>query len=285
LISFDNVERYSLTDSAGTTLDRAGQVSLSGGMYHQFPSYVMSLTDWDAEFLRRDLQRNSQVVLAYNNRLWDAVYLSAEGYYKYYDREPLYAVHDTMPGVGQRSVVTGRNTYGLKRVYGLELFLQKRKQDWLYYQLAYSLFNAERRYEDGKWYDDDFNVRNCAKLVIGSQFHRSHRIACRMDFLEGLPYTPVDIDASTSLWDTYYDTRNGWNSKRRDFRFVLSLRYDPTLFFQRTSATLYLEVENLLNNEVLLAEYLSFGDKYPEREVKSWEGRGILPQGGLTITF
>ncbi len=273
--------------SASLSLGRGGEVSLSGGTYHQFPAYVTSLTEWNTEFLRRDLQRNTQVVLGYSNRLCDAVYMSAEGYCKYYDREPLYSItaDSSFAGAGQRSVVTGRSTYGVKRVYGLELFLQKRTHDWLYYQVAYSLFSAERRYENGKWYDDDYNLRNAATLVIGSQFHRSHRIACRMDFTEGMPYTPVDVAASTALWDTYYDISDGWNSKRRDFRFVLSLRYDLTLYFRRTAVSLYLEVENLFDNRDIVADYLSFGDKYPEREVTNYKGRGILPQGGLTVTF
>jgi hypothetical protein len=220
--------------------------------------------------------------------LSEVVLLGAEGYYKYYDREPEYGIvvpDPSRPNAGYRRIDASPDEHGRKRAVGMELFLQKKRLDRFFYQVSYSLFSVKRLYGDGNWYDDDQNFRNYGKLIIGSNFHRSHRISLRFDASEGNPYTPIDEAASMSAYDARYDIGRGWNSRRRDPRFKLSLRYDMTIYLKRASITSYVEVDNILNQKDVVMEYYSLGDAFPQGEISTFRGRGILPVGGVTITF
>jgi hypothetical protein len=210
-----------------------------------------------------------------------------EGYYKHYDREPVYSIvpDPADPSAGTRRVEADGKRYGKKRAYGVEMFVHKKKLDKFYYQISYSLFSSKRRYTDGEWYDDDHNFRNAAKMTVGSNLNKSHRLSGRLDITEGNPYTPIDVTASEAAYSARYDIADGWNAKRRDPRFKLSLRYDYTLYLRRMTLTSYVEVQNLLNQQDIVMQYYSLGGKFPEGEVTTMYGRGILPVGGMTITF
>jgi hypothetical protein len=270
---------------AGVSLDlgQAGTVNLSSGLYYQFPTYVTFL-DMADKLSRVELQRNVQGVLGYEKLLADVVVAGAEAYYKYYDREPSYIIVNDAYTDGWRTVDTSFAGFGRKDAYGFEVYLQKKRKDLFYYALSYTFFDAKTRYADGNWYDDDHNIRNSATLVLGSNFHRSHGVSVRFDASEGYPYTPIDMEASRRSMRTVFDTRDGWNSRRRDPRFKLSLRYDATLYFKWGNITAYFEGQNLLNQRDVLAEWYRFGDT-PPGEIVQFLSRGILPIGGLTIDF
>ena len=86
-------------------------------------------------------------------------------------------------------------------------------------------------------------------------------------------------------YDGRFDISDGWNSKRRDPRFKLSFRYDMTLYLKRASITSYVEIDNILNQKDVVVEYYSLGEEFPEGEINTFWCRGILPVGGITITF
>lgn len=270
--------------AVGVEIGAAGFLSLSAGSYRQAPAKFDWQTDslelWDIE-----LQRARQIALGYEGQLGDAIVYGAEAYYKYYDREPLHAVRQTGAGVGYRDITLSTDHYSHKRAYGLELYLQKKKLDAFYYQIAYALTRAEQEYEGGEWYEDDNNLRNSASVILGSNFHRSHRVSLRFDISEGSPYTPLAMDASREHGTTLYDIADGWNGERRPWRLKLNLRYDMTLNFKRTTVTLYLEGYNLLNQRDIVHEYFTYGDSWPDGERVEVLSRSILPGLGLYITF
>ncbi len=268
-------------------LNRGGEVSLSSGLYYQFPGYATRLTGYD-DYWKLPLQRNAQAVLGYSKQLSDVVLFGTEAYYKYYDREPLYSIQipdANYPNAGYREIEALPDRQGKKKAFGLELFIHKKRLDHFFYQFSYSLSSVKRQYKSGAWHDADHNYRNSAKLIIGSNFHRSHRVSLRLDVSEGNPYTSIDETASLNSFDTRHDITNGWNGERRDPRVRLSFRYDLTMYLRRASITTYVEVENILNQKDVIAEYYSYGDVFPEGEIKKFIGRGIFPIGGITINF
>jgi hypothetical protein len=268
-------------------LQNGGELSLSSGLYYQFPAYVTRLAGYD-DYLRLPLQRNVQAVFGYTQQIGDAILFGAETYYKYYDREPSYSIEqpdNAYPDAGYVSINASSNTHGRKDVYGLELYLHKKRLDRFFYQCAYTISSVKRLYTDGTWYDDDQNFRNSAKLIVGSSINRSNRLSLRLDVSEGNPYTKIHEAASMNNFGTMFDVSDGWNAKRRDPRINLSFRYDLAVNLKRISVTSYIEVDNILNRRGIVAEYYSLGDTYPEGEITRFPGRGILPIGGITISF
>ena len=256
------------------------------GLYYQFPLYIdyvdNSIFLWDVE-----LQRNYQIVAGYDKQFSDVVVFGVEAYYKYYDREPLYSLipDNSNASVGERVIEVNPDHFSKKKAYGLELYLHKKKLDKFYYQVSYSLFNVLRLYENGKWYNDDYNLRNSLNMIIGSNFHRSHRISVRMDLSEGFPYTKIDKTASDAYKRTLYAIGDGWNVKRRNIRIKLALRYDATFYLKWGNITCYLEVENILNQRDVFFEYYSIGESFPEGEIVNHLSRGFIPMGGFTVDF
>lgn len=269
--------------SALYDMGRPGTISLSGGLHYQYPSYVQLLEMQD-KLQDVELQRNVQATLAYEKQFSDVIVGGAEAYVKYYDREPSYVIESDPWMEGYRTIDTTFSEHGRKYVYGLELYLQKKRLDRLYYSVSYTFFNAQTEYADGSWYEDDQNIRNNLNLVVGSKINRHHQIALRLDLSEGYPYTPIDRAASEASMHTVYDVSDGWNSRRREARAKVGVRYDLTLFFKRTSLTLYAEVTNLLNQQDIVWEWYEYGDEPPGR-IARYYSRGILPIGGLKIEF
>lgn len=273
---FTIVDEHGLSPRLSTSFDlgNAGTVSASSGLFYQYPTYANALMMKD-HMDNVKLQRNWQVSLGYEKQLNKAVVIGAEVYNKYYDREPLYEIVDQ-----RREIDTTFGEFGKKRAYGLELFAQKKKKDKFYYNIAYTLFNSQDQYKDKKWYSSDFNIRNNATVVLGSQLNRNHGICLRFDLSEGYPYTAIDLDASD--FHEKYDVANGWNSKRRDFRTKIGLRYDLTYYGKRSNITAYVEVKNILNQSDIIHETYN---PLNGGSVKQVKGIGILPIAGLTIDF
>lgn len=260
--------------SASLDLDKIGTFSTSSGLFYQYPTYASGLK-LKNQMNKLKLQRNWQIALGYEKQFNKYIVFGSEVYYKHYDREALYEIKDQ-----QRKIDTTFNKFGQKRAYGIELYLQKKKKDKFYYNIAYTLLNSEVQYKDKKWYSSDYNLRNNATIVLGSQFHKSHGICARFDLSEGYPYTPIDLEASD--FTTRYDVSNGWNSKRRDFRAKIGLRYDLTWYLKRMNITGYVEVKNILNQSDIIHESYNPSNGGSISQVK---GIGILPIAGLTIDF
>ena len=215
----------------------------------------------------------------------NAVIFNAESYYKYYDQEPDYHLHLITQTGGYREILADPEKYGKKSAVGLETYIEKNRLDWLYYKASYSLFDVKRLYDNGKWYDDDYNFHNVLKLTAGSNFNKCHRLSGRLDLTEGAPYTPFDAALSNAAFQSLYDLSNGWNSKRRNTYVNLSIRYDYTAYFRKTTLKAYFEIENLLNEQTLLQESYDPGVKFPEGKEAQYLSGGIMPIGGMTVTF
>jgi hypothetical protein len=278
---FTLVEKNGLSPRLGVSYDAgpAGTFSVSSGLYYQYPAYVNELYNTE-NIDKYELQRNMQVVAGYEKELSDVVIAGAEMYYKYYDREPDYVIED-----GERTISSNKNSYGEKRAYGLELYLQKKRIDLFYYQLSYTFFNSKQKYANGKWYLDDNNIRNCANIILGSNLNKNNSILVRLDISEGYPYTPIDFKSSNATLKTAYSTSKGWNPERRETRVKLSLRYNFKLYFKRVNVTAYIEAQNLLNQRDVVQEWYARGAKFGQGYIDQYLSRGIFPVGGMTVDF
>ncbi len=279
-------KKHGLSPRGAISLDlnNIGTFSISGGLYYQFPSYI-HLVEGDTKLWDLELQRNIQTVLGYEKQLSDVHVLGTEAYYKHYDKEPIYSIDDLGNGVGVRNVDVDTKRNGKKQTYGIEAYIHKKKQDQFFYQLSYSLYSAKRKYENRKWYNADNNLRNSVKLILGSNFHKSHCAMFRFDLTEGYPYTKIDKEISNVQHVTLYDIRDGWNKSRRKLRTKLSFRYNLTFYRKWGNITSYVEIQNILNQKDVFYEYYSLGEKYPNGNIKKILSRGIFPVGGMTIDF
>jgi outer membrane receptor protein involved in Fe transport len=255
------------------------EAGVSAGMEYQYPSYA------EDYFITRHgatvaLQRSYDAVLSCQKQIAGDVIAAIEAYYKYGDREPLYAIVDH-----NRELIADFERYGRKKTYGIEMSLQKKRHDWFFYQLGYTYFDSRLEYRDGNWYNADLNLHNAGTALVGSALNKYHSLSLRLDLAEGSPYTPVDEALSKQRYSTMYDVGEGWNSRRREARVDLGVRYDLSIYLKRCTVTAYVEVQNLLGRRYVISEELRQGRKYGDGYIYQCKSRGIFPVGGLMVDF
>lgn len=260
--------------------------SLSGALLYQFPESMrlMELLDNDSGYTLQQipLQRAWNVALGYKRTLGTSVTLDVETYFKWYDREALFALDSAQ---GERNVTPAIRDFGHRRATGLELHLQKRRQDRFYYELAYSFAIAEQEYATGEWLPTDDNLRHSAKLILGSRLNQAHTVSGRLDLSEGRPFTPIDTTRSLAQCRTVYNTAAGWNSERRDPIVNLALRYAHNSYYRWGRVENYVELTNLLNRTYPVQEYYERGHSPADGRIATYDSRGIFFVGGVAVNF
>ena len=267
-----------------------GRLSLSGGLYHQFPSYLNNIvTDsvYKSHLNTCDLQRCRQSSAGYERLFGKDHLFRMETYLKWYDHEFVYS-DPTGPDLD--SIQYNDRQNGKRRVAGVELQFGKRRYDTFYYSFSYSFVFAENRYTNNKWYADGSVFRNVGKVLIGTNVFKHHGIACNLVVCEGLPYTRLGVNTSTKVdpdgtvrrvpYYTYPD-ESEWNSKRRKSYITLGLRYDFKVYRKWGNFTGYIDIANILNNTPVVDEILNT----ETGELEKQYAPGILPMFGVMIDF
>lgn len=269
-----------------------GAFSLSGGLYYQFPADFSGLVqdmvaaDPNFNFANRaplhqaKLQRCWQASAGFDKEFAGSHLLTIEGYYKWYDREyPFVYPENRRYGEGTDDGFRWRldDPRGEKKAYGIEFTFQKKKYDHLYYSMSGSLFDVKNKYTDGKWYNDENNVRATVGLSVGWN-SRHHGISLRGSGSGGRPYSPITYNNKYDFYEI--DTTKAYYSEFLDPIFSLNLRYSFKIYPRWGNITGYVEVWNLLNYTPTVERYLYSGRGYVD-----YENQGIMPVGGVTVDF
>lgn len=270
--------------------EKIGRLSLSGGLYQQFPSYLNNIIT-DSAFIplisKYSLQRCWEGSAGYERLLGSFHLVRAEAYLKWYDREFIYS---TPEGPDLDSVQYNGAQNGKRKIVGCEFQFKKRSFDKFYYALAYSLAISENQYTNGIWYDDKNSFRNVGSLLLGTNFFKRHGLALHLIAREGQPYSDLEMiksdmvrpDGKTlTTYHASYPDRSKWNSKRRDPYVTLGIRYDFKIYRKWGNFTGYIDVSNILDNTPVVDEIVNPETGKIERNTAA----GILPMFGLTVDF
>ena len=281
------LDRHGLSPRIAVTRDLGVQsVSASAGMLEQFPDMfrLMELVDNDSGYALSQipLQRGFSGALGYKRALGSVVSLDAEIYGKYYDREPRYHINADS---GSRDVVVDPDHHWHREAGGVEIHVQKQRQDRFYYELAYSFALARQEYDNGKWYTADDNLRNSAHVILGSRFKKQHSVSTRLDVSEGRPYARIDTAQSLAEFQTRYQTAEGWNAQRRDPVVNLSVRYSHSSNFAWGRVESYMEITNLLNRTYVVEDGYNIGKGPEDGSIEAFRSRAFFFVGGVSLNF
>jgi hypothetical protein len=252
----------------------------------QFPEMftMMELVDSDSgvAMTQIPLQRVWGGALGYKKALGSVVSLDAEIYGKYYDQEPRYHLNADS---GSRDIIIDPNKLWHRKAGGVEVHVQKNRQDRFFYEVAYSFALSEQEYDNGQWYTADDNLRNSCHLILGSRFLKSHAVSTRLDVSEGRPYARIDTAQSLASYQTRYQVGNGWNTDRRDPVFNLSVRYSHNSNFGWGRVESYMEIINLLNRTYVVEESYDIGKGPDYGSIEDFRSRGFFFVGGVAFNF
>jgi hypothetical protein len=300
---YDVITDYGVSPRLGFRFDGGslGVLSLSAGLYYQFPADFSGLIN---EIIADDLndritggiplekarlQRNWQAVAAYERMIGKDHLLSCETYFKWYDREYPFVFPESRQYAtySYNSVLQDyeytwelSNPAGKKRVYGMELMLQKKQYDKFYYSGSYSLFTAENKYVNGKWYHDRMDVGQVLNLSAGTNVLKHHGFALRANIAGGRRYTPVTGNPLKNIYEI--NKEEEYYSKHLPVNVSLNFRYTFKSFLTWGNITGYVEVMNLLHYTPVIDRYY---DAYANNGYRDFRGNGILPVAGIMVDF
>jgi hypothetical protein len=267
----------------------------SVGVYHQPPSYV-----WTVNPENRNLKalQNTMGILGMDYLLQDDLRMSIEGYYKHYTDLPT----GTIPGVNDYLVITNTGTgYGGREddfqsfgyftltsasdgyAYGFEWLLQKKySRIPCYGQISIAYSKSVFKAGNGIEYPGQFDQRWIANISGGYKFNDKWEISTKYRFFTGAPYTPVYRPNENPLNPgEIQNLPEEYLTKRVASQGILDVRVDRYFTFDAWRVVVFLDIQNILNNRLILRPTYDFW----EDKIESRQDIGILPSLGISAEF
>ncbi|RXJ50456.1 TonB-dependent receptor [Gelidibacter gilvus] len=245
--------------SASYSLNERWNLNGSVGTYYKAPIYTsLGYKDDHGDFINRDLEytRSTHYVLGTKFLPNRSLRFTFEGYFKQYSDYPI----SESTGVSQANQGTQFGSVGSERIlsigdgqtYGLELFMQQKMTDRLFYVASYSYVVSKFSGFDGVLKPSSWDNRHLFSATVGYQFNNNWDLGLKYRFAGGNPYTPFDMPASQQnyllLGQGVLDA-DMLNQNRLLNYNQLDLRVDKKFNFNKTSLIAYLDVQNLLVQE------------------------------------
>ena len=233
------------------------KVNASVGRYFKMPLYtVLGYRDESGTLVNKDQPyiRSTHYVAGLEFVPSRVLRFTLEGFYKRYDDYPI----GTFNGISLANQGGGFGILGNEKVlargvgeaYGVELFAQQKLNKNLYFTGSYTLFWSQFSNLDGKVIASAWDNRHLLSLLAGYKFRRNWELGMKYRLQGGLPYTPLDLDASRLNYATIGtgvldNTR--LNSLRLGNFSQLDVRVDKRWNFKRATLDVFIDIQNLLN--------------------------------------
>lgn len=163
---------------------------------------------------------------------------------------------------------------------GIELLIQKKLVEHLYGHISVSYFQSRYRDMDGVWRDRVVDNRIIFNIDGGYKPNREWEFSLRWVYAGGRPYTPFDIELSSTLNRGIFDATR-INAERYPAYHSLKLRADRRFHFQRSNLIVYLSLWNAYNRKNVAAYFWNQAENRPATEYQ-WR---ITPIFGIEYEF
>jgi hypothetical protein len=183
----------------------------------------------------------------------DAFRITAEGFFKKYSDYPVSqsrGISLANEGADFGAIGNERvNSVGEGRAYGLELFLQKKLVDKIFYLLAYTWYKSEFSGASGEFVPSNWDNNHLLSALFGKKFGKGWEVGLKFRYSGGAPYTPLDLEASRrnylSLGTGVPDLTRVNTARLKSFN-QLDLRVDKKWNYRQFTFDLFLDIQNVL---------------------------------------
>lgn len=279
--------------SLSYSLTNQWNLNASTGIYYKTPVYTaLGYKDLSGNFLNQDMDytRVTHYVLGTEYLPKNSLRFTLEGFYKQYSDYPVAAatgVSLANQGTQFGSVGSERiRTVGEGEAYGVELFAQQKMTKNLFYVASYSYVVSRFSGLDGELKPSSWDNRHLFTATLGYQFRKSWELGVKYRFAGGNPYTPFDLNASQQ---NYLLLGQGipdvalLNQNRLANYSQLDARVDKKYNFRRTSLTVYLDIQNLLNQKTESNPSYTFARNADNTGFETTNGLPVAPDGSNAI--
>jgi hypothetical protein len=208
-----------------------------------------------------DFMRSHELVLSYQNQIWDDFRIKAEVYYQYlydvpvskykgmeyYSYMNLGAEFSFNPEDSTINKGTGRN-------YGVELTMEKYFSDGWYALVTLSLFDSKFKSTDNKWRNTAFNLGHVLNILGGKEFKLDddNKNVLTIDFkvahIGGRRIRPIDAAKSIEAGYGVRDLGRAFEESLKD-HFQIDLKISYNLNLESTTHSFFIAVDNMLNTQ------------------------------------
>lgn len=242
--------------SASYSINPQWNLNASVGSYFKSPVYTaLGYKNQEGDFVNEDMKytKSTHYIIGTEYLPKNSLRFTAEAFFKSYDNYPVSATTGTSwANVGTEYGSVGSErilTIGKGQTYGVELFMQQKMTNKLFYVASYSYIVSMFSGADGNLNSSSWDNRHLFTGTMGYSFNRNWELGAKYRFAGGNPYTDFDIDASQK---NYLLLGQGipdvaiLNQNRLSNYNQLDLRVDKKYNFKKTSLAIYLDVQNLL---------------------------------------
>ena len=277
---FGNVDRWSADPrfAARYQLFENTTLKTGVGLFHQTPDYAQGDEDYGNPNL--ELMQAVHTSLGVEQKLFDNVELSVEGFYKRLDNVVTYS-DAPMVRDGQMDIERF-DSDGKGRVYGMEAMLKHNPTEHFFGWVSYTLMKSERK--DGpqeSWRVFDYDQRHVLTAVGTVSFGKGYSLGLRFRLVSGNPYTPVTGSIYDADSDNYVPVYGKTNSRRMPTFHQLDVRFDKKWQWTHLALTAYLDIKNVYNAKN--PEFPVYSSDFSE---KDWlTGLPIIPSLGVKLEY
>ena len=237
-------------------------LSGNAGLYYQLPPYTgLGFKDnngaWVNKYLR--YMSVSQESLGLSWQPGKTFELSAEGFYKQYDKIP-FSIADGIP------LACKGNDYGVignealsstaqGRAYGIEILMKWLIAKKLNLASSFTLFKSEyRNNKQSEYIASAWDNRYIFNMSGTYNFPHNWSLGMKISCIGGAPYTPYDVEKSSlvTAWNAqgrpYYDYTK-YNTGRLPAFGQLDVRVDKTFYLKRCMLGFYIDLQNVTNSK------------------------------------
>jgi hypothetical protein len=233
------------------------KLNASVGSYYKTPLYtVLGYRDNAGVLVNKDQPylRSDHYVAGLEFLPSRVLRMTLEGFYKQYEDYPVSAFNGiSLANQGGGFGILGNEkvlAVGKGEAYGMELFAQQKLNKNLYFTGSYTLFWSKFSNQNRELINSAWDNRHLLSLLAGYKFRRNWELGLKYRWQGGVPYTPLDLDASRANYATIGTgvlDYNRLNTLRVGNFSQMDLRVDKKWNFKRLTLDVFIDIQNLLN--------------------------------------
>ena len=289
-----------LAFSYGLSKDNNWKLNFSSGVYFKIPTYTaLGFRDSQNNLINKDLlyTKSHHYVLGIEFNLSSSSRFTVESFYKMYYNYPISVIDNvSLANKGADFEVLGNEfllSKGKGKSHGLEFLYQQKLKNNFYAILSYTFFFSKFSNLDNIYLPSVWDNRHLISFTGGYKLKKNWEISSKLRYTDKTPYAPVNIlSSSISYPEITFDYSQLGNFFLTSFT-KLDIRVDKRWNFKSTSMNFYIDVENLLANEIPVPpEYGLLRDKNQNIiepinliEVESDNRNSIIPSIGFVLYF
>ena len=285
---------YSLSE------DNNWKLNLSTGLYYKIPTYTaLGFKDINDNFLNTNMlyTKSNHYVLGIEYNTSYSSRFTIESFYKKYNNYPISVLDNiSLANKGADFEVLGNEfllSNGKGKSYGLEFLYQQKLQNNFYGIFSYTFFFSEFSNLDNIYLPSVWDNRHLISFTGGYKLKKNWEISSKLRYTGNTPYAPVDTTSSSlSYPEIIFDYSQLGNYFLKSFT-KLDFRVDKRWNFKSTSMNFYIDIENLLGNEIPIPP--EYGLSRDEKqniimpldliEVESDNRNSVIPSLGFVFYF